>query len=334
MMSSFLLKKSICGKLCFSVSIWRNRLPNRIECLWRRQCFIGNNVQRLVSPIQRRQFWPEWQKAWKSAQEGWGLSIADSFGRGRYPIAKNACRAIGCFSSSHFHAATCLGEGSKDQKRSGCHMNWTIGRWSDAKTHAKFCLPDKKESHSCIGLWQAMKSGSIFRILNARNLGLIPSNHQHLPQNQIASDGRRCCVWWDQEGVIYYELLKPGETVNAHHYQQLIKLHRALREKRLHYRKRQADFPPRQRIIAHVNNSPKLLGDTQLGSAIPSRLLTRLGIFWLSPVFVDGSRARWAALRFLRRRLKMAWWVVCFERWEIFLAWYTQIVRKMGKMYS
>ena len=42
--------------------------------------------------------------------------LAGSFGRGRYPIAKNACRAIGCFSSSHFHAATCHGEGSKDRK--------------------------------------------------------------------------------------------------------------------------------------------------------------------------------------------------------------------------
>ena len=61
------------------------------------------------------------------------------------------------------------------RSENGCRMNWTIGRWSDAKTHAKFCLPDKKESRSCIGLWQAMKSGSIFRILNARNLGLIPS---------------------------------------------------------------------------------------------------------------------------------------------------------------
>jgi len=28
------------------------------------------------------------------------------------------------------------------------------------------------------------------------------------------------CVWWDQEGVIYYELLKSGETVNAHRYHQ------------------------------------------------------------------------------------------------------------------
>ena len=45
------------------------------------------------------------------------------------------------------------------------------------------------------------------------------------------------CVWWDQEGV-YYELLKPGETVNAHRYHQLIELHRALREKRSHYRKK------------------------------------------------------------------------------------------------
>jgi len=40
-----------------------------------------------------------------------------------------------------------------------------------------------------------MKSGSIFRILNAKNLGLIPPNHQHLSQDQIASDGRRCCAF-------------------------------------------------------------------------------------------------------------------------------------------
>jgi len=86
------------------------------------------------------------------------------------------------------------------------------------------------------------------------------------------------CVWWDQEDVICY-LLKPGETVNAHRYhQQLINLHRALREKRPHYRKRHG------KLIflhdnAHVNNGPKLLGDTQLGSATLSRLLTRPGTF-------------------------------------------------------
>ena len=48
------------------------------------------------------------------------------------------------------------------------------------------------------------------------------------------------CVWWDQKGVIYYELLKPGETVNTNRYrQQMIDLNRALREKRPEYGKRQ-----------------------------------------------------------------------------------------------
>ena len=26
------------------------------------------------------------------------------------------------------------------------------------------------------------------------------------------------CIWWDQKGVIYYELLKPGETITAERY--------------------------------------------------------------------------------------------------------------------
>ena len=27
------------------------------------------------------------------------------------------------------------------------------------------------------------------------------------------------CVWWDQRGILYYELLQPGETVTADRYQ-------------------------------------------------------------------------------------------------------------------
>ena len=26
------------------------------------------------------------------------------------------------------------------------------------------------------------------------------------------------CIWWDQKGVRYYELLKPGETINGERY--------------------------------------------------------------------------------------------------------------------
>ena len=48
------------------------------------------------------------------------------------------------------------------------------------------------------------------------------------------------CVWWDQKGVIYHELLKPGETVNTNRYQQqMVDLNRALQEKQPDYRRRQ-----------------------------------------------------------------------------------------------
>ena len=40
-------------------------------------------------------------------------------------------------------------------------------------------------------------------------------------------------IWWDQMGVLYYELLKPGENINGERYQtQLIRLKRAIAEKR------------------------------------------------------------------------------------------------------
>jgi len=149
------------------------------------------------------------------------------------------------------------------EKRSenGCRMNWTIGRWSDAKTHTKFCLPDKKESRSCIGLWQAMKSGSIFRILNTRNLDPAQPSTSSSRPNRF---GRKTMlyVWWDQEGIIYYELLNLVKLLmltNLLPTTDQIAPCSAWKKATLSEKTWQADFPPRQRIIAHVNNGPKLL---------------------------------------------------------------------------
>ena len=59
------------------------------------------------------------------------------------------------------------------------------------------------------------------------------------------------CVWWDQKGFIYYELLKPGETFNTNRYQQeMIDLNRALQEKRLDYRRMQ------HKVIFLHDNAP------------------------------------------------------------------------------
>lgn len=60
---------------------------------------------------------------------------------------------------------------------------------------------------------------------------------------------RMLCVWWDQEGVVYRELLKPGETVNAERYrQQLINLSHALLEKRPEWARRHGKV-----ILLHDN---------------------------------------------------------------------------------
>ena len=43
-------------------------------------------------------------------------------------------------------------------------------------------------------------------------------------------------IWWDQVGVVNYEMLKPNETITGERYRmQLMHLSRALREKRSQY---------------------------------------------------------------------------------------------------
>ena len=58
--------------------------------------------------------------------------------------------------------------------------------------------------------------------------------------------------WWDHKGVLYYELLKPGETINKECYrQQLIKIKWAIAKKR-------QDFVTRHepKIFHHDNARP------------------------------------------------------------------------------
>ena len=47
------------------------------------------------------------------------------------------------------------------------------------------------------------------------------------------------CIWWVQLGVVYYELLKPSETITGDRYRtQLMRLSRALKKKRPQYQER------------------------------------------------------------------------------------------------
>ena len=55
------------------------------------------------------------------------------------------------------------------------------------------------------------------------------------------------CIWWNQKGVLYYELLKPGERYRT----QLIRLKRAIAEKRPEYATRHEAI-----IFYHDNARP------------------------------------------------------------------------------
>ncbi len=60
------------------------------------------------------------------------------------------------------------------------------------------------------------------------------------------------CIWWDQLGVVYYELLQPGETVTGELYRrQLMRLSKALKEKRPQYFERHDKV-----ILQHDNARP------------------------------------------------------------------------------
>ena len=73
-------------------------------------------------------------------------------------------------------------------------------------------------------------------------------------QAEYSKEGKKLmlCIWWNQLGVLYYELLKPNETITGALYRtQLMRLSRALKEKRAHYYSRHNKI-----ILLHDNARP------------------------------------------------------------------------------
>ncbi|GFU35934.1 mariner Mos1 transposase [Trichonephila clavipes] len=101
------------------------------------------------------------------------------------------------------------------------------------------------------------------------------------------------CIFWDQEGPIYYELIKPGEAVNTDRYkQQLLNLSDVILEKREQYKKRQ------HKVIFLDDNAPsnrakptkdivKALGWEPLAHAA---YLPDLAPSRLPPIYIIGTR--------------------------------------------
>lgn len=74
------------------------------------------------------------------------------------------------------------------------------------------------------------------------------------PKEDIHGMKVMLCIWWDMKGVVYFELLKPNETITGERYRlQLMRLSRALKEKRPEYEQRHDKI-----ILQHDNARPHI----------------------------------------------------------------------------
>ena len=78
------------------------------------------------------------------------------------------------------------------------------------------------------------------------------------------------CIWWDQLGVVYYELLKPNETITGALYRtQLMRLSRALKEKRAYYSRHDKIILLHDNIRPHVATPIKTYLETLKWEVLP-----------------------------------------------------------------
>lgn len=73
-----------------------------------------------------------------------------------------------------------------------------------------------------------------------------------IAKRNIHGEKALLCIWWDQKGVLYYELLKPGQTITGDRYrEQLLQLSSSLKAKRPEWAQRHGKV-----IFLHDNARP------------------------------------------------------------------------------
>ena len=148
--------------------------------------------------------------------------------------------------------------GLEDEERPGQPKSLKMKNWKNYSM--KIVAKHKKSSQN---LWQTLKQSFLHRIVTGNKKWI----HYDKPKRKksYVKPGQPAkwtakpnihgakvilCIWWDQKGVLYYELLKPGETINGERYRtHLIRLNRAIAEKRPEYTTRH------EIIIFHYDNA-------------------------------------------------------------------------------
>ena len=118
------------------------------------------------------------------------------------------------------------------------------------------------------------------------------------------------CIRWDQLGVVYSKLLKSCKTITGDQYRtQLMRLSRALKEKRLQYQERHEKLSSSMTTHGHMSqNQSRHTWNHWNGRSYPSRrtlqkLLLPTTIFfdrrhtaWLISIFRSYEKSKWIDL--------------------------------------
>jgi len=123
-------------------------------------------------------------------------------------------------------------------------MNWSRETLNVDFSHVKCCLLDINEKVF------------LHRIVTGDEKWI----HYDIPKKRKSWGSPGHGIWWDQLGVVYYELLKPNETITGSLYRtQLMRLSRAFKEKRAHYYSRHDKI-----ILLHDNARPHVAAPVKI----------------------------------------------------------------------
>ncbi|GFU50923.1 mariner Mos1 transposase [Trichonephila clavipes] len=132
---------------------------------------------------------------------------------------------------------------------------------------------------------------------------------------------------------LFYELLKPDETVNAVYYkQQLLNLNDAILEKREQYKKRQ------HKVIFLDDNAPshRAKPTKDIVKALGWDPLTHAAYFqtWLLPItaYLHHWDTHWlTSASLLTKTLNLGLMTGWFQKTDHFLAWFHKLPKRWGK---
>lgn len=143
------------------------------------------------------------------------------------------------------------------------------------------------------------------------------------------------CMWWDQKGLVFYELLKLNETVIVDRYQQqLYRLNNELMRKRLLVAdNRHSDSFVWQCATTFCKNRERNTVGARVGS-FP--VLSQTLVIWIIHLElllfpIDATRAHRCTLLQLRKSPKIGWSINCFKRQVVLSLRNPTFARKMGK---